>query len=239
VYSDVQDNMAGNFNSVGLKFLRGFQVTDSTGLAKFVTVYPGWYQGRTVHIHFKVRLFDGSSETYEFTSQIFFDEATNNTVLALPAYNRGRTRDTLNANDNVYGSDGAQLLTDANGSTSAGYAATFDVGLSGLPAGASSTDTKLAASLTAAAFDRTAGGQRRLTLTLDVDEPVSADVRLLRGNTLLARRKVAKLKAGTRKPTLLLAKKVGAGNARLQVTMKDAAGNTKVARRTVQVPKAA
>ena len=224
--------------TVGKKYLRGFQTSDADGAVRFTTVYPGWYQGRTIHIHFKVRLFDGSSETYEFTSQIFFDESTNNTVMSLPAYNRGRTRDTLNANDNVYGSDGARLLTSASGSAAAGYSAIFDVGLSGLPATAAKTDSKLSAALTSAAFGRTANGQRRLTLTLDVDETVSADIRLLRGATTLTRRQFASLKAGTRKPALVLPKKVAGGSARLQVTMKDAAGNTKVARRTVAVPKA-
>ena len=52
VYSDVQDP---GFDSIGKKFLRGYQVTDAHGEARFVTVYPGWYPGRTVHIHFKIR----------------------------------------------------------------------------------------------------------------------------------------------------------------------------------------
>src|SRR5712691_7192998 len=68
VYSDEQAN-----NSVGHKFLRGYQVTDKDGLVQFTTVYPGWYPGRAVHIHFKVRLYSGSQQSYEFTSQFFFD----------------------------------------------------------------------------------------------------------------------------------------------------------------------
>ena len=235
LYSDEGQN-----GTSGRKFLRGFQKTDSTGAARFTTVYPGWYQGRTIHIHFKVRLFGGSGTTYEFTSQIFFDESLNNTVMALPAYNRGRTRDTLNANDGVYGSDGGQLLASATGGTSAGYSAVFDVGLTGLPAGVTGeADSRLSASLTGAAFDRTASGRRRLTATLAVGETVSADVRLVRNGATLARRRLATLKAGTRRPTLVLARQVAAGSAQLQVTLKDVAGNTKVARRTVQVPRAA
>ncbi len=53
VYSDVSDLTFGN--TVGKKFLRGYRVTDSNGVASFTTIYPGWYEGRTVHIHFKVR----------------------------------------------------------------------------------------------------------------------------------------------------------------------------------------
>jgi protocatechuate 3,4-dioxygenase beta subunit len=235
LYSDEAQN-----GTAGKKFLRGYQKTDSTGAAKFTTVYPGWYQGRTIHIHFKVRLLDGSGETYEFTSQIFFDEALNNAVMALPAYNRGRTRDTLNANDMVYGSDGAQLLASASGGTSAGYSTVFDVGLSGLPASAKvgAADSKVSGSLTKAAFDRTTDGQRRLTVTLALDETVSADVRLVRNGATIGRRQIATLRAGTRKPTVVLAKKVVPGGAQLRVTLKDAAGNTKVTRRTVTIPAA-
>ena len=59
--------------AAGRKFLRGYQITDAHGVAKFVTVYPGWYQGRAVHVHFKLRLFAGTAKTYEFTSQFFFE----------------------------------------------------------------------------------------------------------------------------------------------------------------------
>jgi hypothetical protein len=201
-------------------------------------VYPGWYQGRAVHIHFKVRHYDGASATYEFTSQIFFDESVNDTVMRQAAYRRGRPRDTLNAGDTIYGSDGSQLIASTSGGASAGYAATFDVGLTGVPAGASSagsTGSTVAASLTATRFGRTARGLRRLALTVDVDEAVSADAKLVRGGRTIARRQVA-LKAGTRKPALVLAKGVAAGSASLVLTLKDAAGNRKVVRRTVNVP---
>ncbi len=52
VYSDVRDP---GFSTVGKKFLRGYQLTDANGLARFQTIYPGWYPIRTVHIHFKIR----------------------------------------------------------------------------------------------------------------------------------------------------------------------------------------
>jgi protocatechuate 3,4-dioxygenase beta subunit len=53
IYSDAVDR---SFNTVGKNFLRGFQMTDANGVAKFVTIYPGWYPGRAVHIHFKIIL---------------------------------------------------------------------------------------------------------------------------------------------------------------------------------------
>src|SRR5262249_47377991 len=62
VYSDEQA-----LNTAGQTFLRGYQVTDSSGAVQFTTIYPGWYRGRTVHIHFKVRTYAASgSKTYEF-----------------------------------------------------------------------------------------------------------------------------------------------------------------------------
>jgi protocatechuate 3,4-dioxygenase beta subunit len=54
VYSGVED-IADRFDTTGKRFLRGHQVTDRQGLARFTTIYPGWYRGRTVHIHFKIR----------------------------------------------------------------------------------------------------------------------------------------------------------------------------------------
>ena len=128
VYSDVQDNMAGNFNAVGQKFLRGFQVTDTAGVARFVTVYPGWYQGRTVHIHFKIRTRDAAGRALEFTSQLFFDDALSDQVFAQAPYNQKGARGTRNSNDGIYRSGGDQLLLAPTRNGDA-FDATFAVGL--------------------------------------------------------------------------------------------------------------
>jgi len=66
VYSGVQDR---SFDTTDQIWLRGYQITDEAGIATFLTIVPGWYSGRAVHIHFKIRTEDG----YEFTSQFFFD----------------------------------------------------------------------------------------------------------------------------------------------------------------------
>ena len=39
-----------------MDFMRGVQTTSSAGVVYFDTCYPGWYPGRTTHIHFKVLL---------------------------------------------------------------------------------------------------------------------------------------------------------------------------------------
>jgi protocatechuate 3,4-dioxygenase beta subunit len=125
VYSDAQDM---GFNTRGQKFLRGYQVSDASGLAQFTTIYPGWYSGRAVHIHFKIRNGAGSSPGFEFTSQVFFDEAITDLVHAQAPYNTKGRRNTTNAADGIYQGGGSQLLLPlvADGS---GYGSTFDIAL--------------------------------------------------------------------------------------------------------------
>jgi len=126
VYSDVSTE-----NTVGKRYLRGYQVTDSNGKVTFSTIYPGWYQGRAVHIHFKVRTFVAGQRTFEFTSQIFFNDAISDEVFKQTPYSSRGARDTRNAVDMVYTSNnnsGAMLLANVTGS-GGGYPATFGIGL--------------------------------------------------------------------------------------------------------------
>jgi len=120
VYSDVQ-------NAVGQQFLRGYQVTDETGLARFKTIYPGWYPGRAVHIHFKIRL-AADSGAYDFTSQLFFDDAISDAVHALVPYSAKGPRDRRNADEGIFNQSGDQLLL-ALTTIEEGYAADFEIGL--------------------------------------------------------------------------------------------------------------
>lgn len=124
-YSDEQDP---GFDTTGQKWLRGYQITDAQGVAEFTTIYPGWYSGRTVHIHFKIRLDPASEEGYEFTSQLFFPEALSDIVQAEPPYATKGYRDTLNADDNIYQDNGNLLLLDVV-ETDEGYEAIFDIAL--------------------------------------------------------------------------------------------------------------
>ena len=118
VYSDVD-------NARGQKFLRGYQTTDTSGSAKFTTIYPGWYQGRAVHIHFKIR----PTSSSEFTSQLFFDDALSTQVFAQAPYSQKGTQGiTRNAADGIFQQSGGKLTLNVtkNGDV---YAATFDIGL--------------------------------------------------------------------------------------------------------------
>lgn len=97
LYSDESAN-----NTVGQKFLRGYQVTGAHGTVRFVTIFPGWYSGRTVHIHAKVRLYNGSTAYYTHNTQLFFDDSASDHIYTLLPYSQRGTRDTRNANDNIY-----------------------------------------------------------------------------------------------------------------------------------------
>jgi protocatechuate 3,4-dioxygenase beta subunit len=128
VYSDVADTN-GLFNTKGQKFLRGYQLTDASGVARFRTIYPGWYQGRTVHVHFKIRTTPNGGRAHEFTSQLYFDDAVSDDVLARAPYvNAGRGR-VRNDRDGIFRSQGGQNLILAVAKKGDGYAGTFDIGM--------------------------------------------------------------------------------------------------------------
>ena len=94
-------------NSGADTYLRGYQVTDAKGAAKFLTIYPGWYGGRTVHIHARIRLYPGDNPkktpTYDYETQFFFDDAATAKIYkSVAPYNQRPDRDTFNADDHVY-----------------------------------------------------------------------------------------------------------------------------------------
>jgi len=126
-YSDVRGFGFGA-TSTGGPFLRGYQLTDAAGGAEFVTIYPGWYGGRAVHVHFKIRTRDAAGRASDFTSQLYFDEALTERVFAGAPYARREGRWLRNDQDGLFRDGGANLLL-APQPDSDGYAATFDVAL--------------------------------------------------------------------------------------------------------------
>jgi protocatechuate 3,4-dioxygenase beta subunit len=121
-YSDAGGNTAGK------NFLRGHQVTDAKGTARFTTIYPGWYPGRAVHIHFKVRMLTGPALGQEFTSQIYFDEAVTDRVHARAPYSTHGKRTQRNNEDGLFRRSGNRLML-ALAETGPGYAGEFHIGL--------------------------------------------------------------------------------------------------------------
>lgn len=95
-------------------FLRGRQTTDTAGMVEFRTIYPGWYPGRTAHIHLIV-----SSPGRILTSQLYFPDPLTDTMHARPPYNQRPGRDTTNDTDVIFPMGGEpavlQLRATTNG----------------------------------------------------------------------------------------------------------------------------
>ncbi len=121
VYSGVQD---WQFNTTGQNFLRGFQTTDEKGVARFSTIYPGWYVGWCVHIHFKIR----TDKNYEFTSQLFFDEKLTDKILIDKPYSDKSANRTRNERDGIFRDSENQLTLNLK-ETEKGHKAIFEIGL--------------------------------------------------------------------------------------------------------------
>ncbi len=105
-------------------FMRGIQRTNAKGLALFRTVYPGWYQGRTVHIHVKVHL--GGNVVH--TGQLYFLDAVTDAAYRAAPYSSRLGRDVRNATDSVYRNGGKKSLLSVR-KTAAGYVATITMGV--------------------------------------------------------------------------------------------------------------
>ena len=114
----------GAYSLNGQKFLRGYQRTDEAGNARFLTIFPGWYAGRAVHIHFKIR----APGDREFASQLYFDDRLTDRVHATEPYGARGQRRLRNQDDGIFRRGGEQLMPIV---TSAGerYAASFAVAL--------------------------------------------------------------------------------------------------------------
>jgi protocatechuate 3,4-dioxygenase beta subunit len=125
VYSDVTDP---RFDTTGKKYLRGYQVTDANGRAEFQTINPGWYLGRAVHIHFKLRTDPDAQTGTEFTSQLFFDDALNTQVFTQEPYASKGQPTMTNRDDGIFNEAGDQLLLTVTPEGD-GYTAIFDIGL--------------------------------------------------------------------------------------------------------------
>ena len=107
-----------------LTFLRGSQRTDAKGDALFQTIYPGWYRGRTVHIHVKVHV--GGNTVH--TGQLYFPDSLTDAIYAKAPYGTRGSRDTRNTTDGIFGSGGASSVLRLRRS-GAGYVGTLTMGV--------------------------------------------------------------------------------------------------------------
>ncbi|WP_433531527.1 intradiol ring-cleavage dioxygenase [Micromonospora sp. CA-263727] len=90
------------------RYLRGAQVTNADGIVEFTTIWPGWYRGRTVHIHAMVHV----DNARVLTTQVMFDETLNAKVYANQPYAVHTGRDTFNDNDSIFAESMLMTVTE-------------------------------------------------------------------------------------------------------------------------------
>ncbi|MCB1619847.1 MAG: twin-arginine translocation pathway signal protein [Thiothrix sp.] len=125
LYSGVRDRYADTSDQ---QFLRGYQISDTQGMVHFTTIYPGWYPGRAVHIHFKVRADAGNGRMHLLTSQLYFDDRITDQVYRQPPYAGRDPRSPRNAQDGIY-RRGGTALTMAPVAGAGAYMARFAIGV--------------------------------------------------------------------------------------------------------------
>ena len=106
------------------EFLRGVQRADAKGVAVFRTIYPGWYSGRTVHIHVMVHI--GGNVVH--TGQLYFPDSVTDAVYRRAPYTRRPNRTTRNAADSIYRNGGRRSTLKLTKSGS-GYVGAITMGV--------------------------------------------------------------------------------------------------------------
>ncbi len=102
-------------------YLRGAQVAGADGVVRFTTIFPGWYRGRTVHIHLKVHI----NRVNVLTTQLYFEEDVIAAVYAEAPYDDRPQRDVMNDADGIF--DAGGML--AASRTADGYRAVINLGI--------------------------------------------------------------------------------------------------------------
>lgn len=119
----------------GQYWLRSYQTSNAAGATVFNTIVPGWYTGRALHYHIRVRLSNAKTNTtFVVTTQLFPSDAVLTAVKSISPYSSDVQKITLLANDMVYNqvkpaSLAKQLILDTTGSAPAGYTTTFNLGI--------------------------------------------------------------------------------------------------------------
>ena len=125
-----QCDASGNYSEYGSQssqtYLRGIQTTDANGQVNFMTIYPGWYQGRATHIHIEVTMNGRSVKV----TQIAFPETINNAVYATSVYASRGSNPTSNLQDGIFADSLSSELVTPSGNPTAGYSASYQVGVS-------------------------------------------------------------------------------------------------------------
>ena len=128
-HCDKEGLYSGYNTETGLTYLRGYQITDANGEVEFVTIFPGWYPGRTCHIHFQVFV----SSTYAAISQLTYDTAPKNALYAANSSIYTKGADPVDAAGDGIFSDGYQyqLATLTPNSATGGYDSYLEAAMQG------------------------------------------------------------------------------------------------------------
>jgi len=153
-YSAVPQSEQAAEGTTGQKWLRGKQTTSATGSVTFNTILAGWYTGRTIHYHVRVRLAGASSTSFASTTQLFLNQTFISSYSSVYPYTLDTSEMTLLAVDTHYVAVSAsvrtKLVMNVSGSNAAGYGTTYNLGIdtSGVSAsGAASTTSAAGGSL--------------------------------------------------------------------------------------------
>lgn len=129
-YAGVEDRL---YDTRGKRYLRGYQRSDSAGRVEFLTIYPGWYPSRAVHIHIKVRTQPDSPQGQEFATQLYFEDSLSDRVYQQAPYAGREARPTRNGNDRIFQRNGGEqlVLQVVENDEESGLEADFGFALSG------------------------------------------------------------------------------------------------------------
>ncbi|MFT5354686.1 MAG: protocatechuate 3,4-dioxygenase beta subunit [Polyangiales bacterium] len=109
-YSGVARDICHPFEvgAPALTFMRGTQTSDAQGRVDFDAVFPGWYPGRTPHIHFTIRIPEGEL----LTSQVYFrDELAAFAYREHVDYDHRPVQATNNGGDRIAQNAGIERFT--------------------------------------------------------------------------------------------------------------------------------
>lgn len=128
-YSEYGGSGMQSMNYTSVHFLRGRQVTNSEGKVSFLSIFPGWYNGRATHIH--VHIYNAAGASLLVT-QIAFPEGSNSAVAQVNAssakgYTKGMSGYTYNSNDNIFSDGVANELGSVTGDVESGFALTHTI----------------------------------------------------------------------------------------------------------------
>lgn len=127
-YGNQNGGSLGTQSYVGQTWLRGFQLTDATGKAQFITIYPGWYQGRATHIHIEVFV----NNVLKKATQITFPETISDVVHVTSLYAAHGINTMRNSADGIFNNSATDLANETvavTGNTTIGYTGNYTIGL--------------------------------------------------------------------------------------------------------------